>query len=171
MTGSGFSEIHRSASCWRDSWPEFGRPVASRRSASASVGLRCAPQPRDVFAPGGHLASDGLAAPARDHPFFLKAFGLPADVGNALRVQVTQSLSTILPITPAGIGSEQALIVHVLSGQASRAALLSFSVGMKFALSVSSLVLGSVAIWLMLRTLRWRRLLSKGRSSANEAGV
>ena len=39
--------------------------------------------------------------------FFLRAFHVTANLDNALKVQVTQSLSTIVPLTPAGIGTEQ----------------------------------------------------------------
>jgi uncharacterized membrane protein YbhN (UPF0104 family) len=88
--------------------------------------------------------------------FFLRAFHIPTPFTNELRVQVTQSLSTIVPLTPAGIGTEQALIVYVLRGQASPSALLSLSVGMKVILASFNVVLGLVATATMLRTLRWR---------------
>jgi uncharacterized membrane protein YbhN (UPF0104 family) len=91
--------------------------------------------------------------------FFLVAFGLTANVHNALLVQVTQSLSTILPLTPAGIGTEQALLVYVFRGTAPLSAVLSFSVGMKLVLIVANVVIGFAAIALMLRTLRWRRVV------------
>jgi uncharacterized membrane protein YbhN (UPF0104 family) len=97
--------------------------------------------------------------------FFLRAFHIPADLGNALRVQVTQSLSTILPLTPSGIGTEQALSVYVLAGQASRSALLSFSVGMEIMLTVWNVALAVAAIALMLRTLRWKRALADARAA------
>lgn len=100
--------------------------------------------------------------------FFLDAFHIQTSLDSALRVQVTQSLSTILPLTPAGIGTEQALITHVLSGRASSSALLSFSVGMKLVLSVWSVILGAAAILLMARTLRWRRLLAQDQPAARE---
>lgn len=93
--------------------------------------------------------------------FFLRAFHVGANLDNALRVQVTQSLSTIVPLTPAGIGTDQALIVYVLSGEASRAALLSFSVGMKAITSALNVVLGGLAIAVMLRTLHWRRVVER----------
>ena len=89
--------------------------------------------------------------------FFLRAFHVTANLDNALRVQVTQSLSTIAPLTPAGIGTEQALIVYVLSGEASRSTLLSLSVGMKAILSTLNVALGGLALAVMLRTLHWRR--------------
>jgi uncharacterized membrane protein YbhN (UPF0104 family) len=74
---------------------------------------------------------------------------------------VTQSLSTIVPLTPAGIGTEQALVVYVLAGEASSSALLSFSVGMKIALIAANVALGAAALALMHRTLRWRSVVER----------
>jgi uncharacterized membrane protein YbhN (UPF0104 family) len=91
--------------------------------------------------------------------FFLRAFHVPANLDNALRAQVAQSLSTIVPLTPAGIGTEQALVVYTLRGEASRTALLSLSVGMKAVISAFNVVVGLGAIGAMLRTLHWRRAL------------
>ena len=54
--------------------------------------------------------------------FFLRAFDIPATFENAFLTQVAQSLSTILPLTPAGIGTEQALLVYLLAGEASTTA-------------------------------------------------
>jgi len=99
--------------------------------------------------------------------FFLRAFHVPATAANVLRVQVTQSLSTIVPLTPAGIGTEQALIVYVLSGQASRSALLSLSVGMKTILATLSVLVGLTALVVMLHTLHWRRLVEADRVSSD----
>jgi uncharacterized membrane protein YbhN (UPF0104 family) len=93
--------------------------------------------------------------------WLLRGFGLAATAHNVLLVQVTQSLSTILPLTPAGIGTEQGLLVYVFSGKASASKVLSFSVGMKVALMTVNLVLGFGAIALMLRTIRWRSVLAE----------
>jgi uncharacterized membrane protein YbhN (UPF0104 family) len=98
--------------------------------------------------------------------FFLQAFGLPTTAYNALLVQVTQSLSTLVPLTPGGIGTEQALLVYVFSGEAAAASVLSFSVGVKLVLLAVNVVLGSAAILLMLRTLRWRRVVERERMAA-----
>jgi uncharacterized membrane protein YbhN (UPF0104 family) len=84
-------------------------------------------------------------------------------------VQVTQSLSTIVPLTPAGIGTDQALIVYVLSGHASRSALLSLSVGMKAITSVLNVVLGGTSIAVMLRTLHWRRVVEGDRLTPSDS--
>jgi uncharacterized membrane protein YbhN (UPF0104 family) len=98
--------------------------------------------------------------------FFLRAFRLDATVTDALLVQVTQSLSTILPLTPAGIGTEQALLVYVFSGSAPAAAVLSFSVGMKIVLISVNVLLGLAAILIMLRTFRWRGIVQRRAAGA-----
>lgn len=89
--------------------------------------------------------------------FFLQAFGIPATAYNAFLVQVAHSLATVAPLTPGGIGTEQALLVYLLSGEASRAAVVSFSVGVKLVLVAVNVALGFGAILVMLRTFRWRR--------------
>jgi uncharacterized membrane protein YbhN (UPF0104 family) len=98
--------------------------------------------------------------------FFLLAFDVHADLHNALLGQVANSLSTILPISPGGIGTEQALIVYVLSGEAARTDLLSLSVGMRLTLTIVNVTLGFAAIFLMLRTFRFRRLVASERAPA-----
>jgi uncharacterized membrane protein YbhN (UPF0104 family) len=92
--------------------------------------------------------------------WLLRAFGLPATIHNSLLVQVTQSLSTVLPLTPGGIGTEQGLVVYVFAGKAAASAVLSFSVGMKLVLMTVNLALGLTAIAVMLRTLRWRKAIA-----------
>jgi uncharacterized membrane protein YbhN (UPF0104 family) len=91
--------------------------------------------------------------------FFLRAFGLAPTVGDAFVVQVVQSLATLLPFTPGGIGTEQGLLVYAFRGEASATAVVSFSVGMHLALVAANVVVGFAAIALVLRTLRWKRIV------------
>jgi uncharacterized membrane protein YbhN (UPF0104 family) len=98
--------------------------------------------------------------------FFLHAFDVEADLRNAFLGQVANSLATVLPISPGGIGTEQALIVYVLSGEAARTDLLSLSVGMRLTLTIVNVALGFGAIFLMLRTFRYRRLVASERAPA-----
>jgi uncharacterized membrane protein YbhN (UPF0104 family) len=88
--------------------------------------------------------------------FFLEAFGLPATAHNALAYQVVGSLSTALPLTPAGIGTEQALLVYVFSGLASTSEILAFSVGVKLITVAINVTLGVTAVAIMLGSVRWR---------------
>ena len=91
---------------------------------------------------------------------FLGAFGIEQNVRNVLLVQATSSLATLVPVSPGGIGTEQAFLVYVLRGEAPRTALLAFSVGMKITLTAINAIVGFGAILLTLRTLRFRNVTS-----------
>lgn len=93
--------------------------------------------------------------------FFLHAFGLPVTAENVFVVQVTQSLATLLPLTPAGIGTEQALLVYLFAGEGAASDVLSFSVGVKLVTMAVNVALGSVATLAMLRSLRWRGAVTR----------
>jgi len=82
-----------------------------------------------------------------------------ASVHNALLAMVVDSLATLFPATPGGAGTKQGLIVLLFKGQAvSRTALLAFSVGMNIATVVFNLAIGAIALFMMARTLSWKRL-------------
>ena len=94
--------------------------------------------------------------------FFLDAFGVEQSIRNVLLVQVTQSLATLVPISPGGIGTEQAFIVYVFNGTGiGRSALLAFSVGMKLTLIVTNVIIGFTALFLTLGHVNWRSLSGK----------
>ncbi len=93
--------------------------------------------------------------------FFLSAFGLPATLHNALLVQVSAGLASLLPISPSGIGTEQAFLVYLFRGQVSGAALLGFSVGMRITLIAVNLALGFGTLLITLRTTRWREHMAR----------
>jgi uncharacterized membrane protein YbhN (UPF0104 family) len=97
---------------------------------------------------------------------FLRAFHVPATLHNAVLVQVTQSLAVLFPISPSGIGTEQALLLYIFRGKAAKTVLLSFSVGMRVTLIVFNALLGFGAIFVMLRTLRWRKRVQADRPDA-----
>jgi uncharacterized membrane protein YbhN (UPF0104 family) len=91
--------------------------------------------------------------------FLLDAFGLPQTVRNVLLVQVSASVATTLPLTPAGIGTEQAFLLYVLRGSVESAKLLAFSVGMKLTIVTTNIIAGFTAIFLTLRTVRYSKAL------------
>ena len=101
--------------------------------------------------------------------FFLRAFGIPATLRNALLVQVSQSLATIFPVSPAGIGTEQALLLYIFRNVTSKSMALSFSVGMRVTLIIVNAVVGFAAILLMTGTLRIRRQADADRAGAEPA--
>jgi glycosyltransferase 2 family protein len=87
--------------------------------------------------------------------FALRAFGMPSDLHSVFVVQVAQTLSTLLPLTPAGIGTEQALLVYMFSGAAPASQVLSFSVGLKIVVITVNLTLGTIATLAILRKFPW----------------
>jgi uncharacterized membrane protein YbhN (UPF0104 family) len=91
--------------------------------------------------------------------FLLAAFHIPQTLENAALTQVSTSVATLLPITPAGVGTEQAFLLYVLSGVASASVLLAFSVGAKITLTITNVVAGFTAIALTLRTVRFKKAL------------
>jgi len=91
--------------------------------------------------------------------FFLKAFGVPATLHNALLALVVESLATLFPATPGGAGTKQGLTEYLFRGRGvSNTLLLAFSVGMNIATVLMNLLLGLAAIGLMARTLSFKRL-------------
>lgn len=91
--------------------------------------------------------------------FLLAAFHIPQTLQNATLVQASTSVATLLPITPAGVGTEQAFLLYALSGVAPAAVLLAFSVGAKLTLTITNVVAGFTAIALTLRTVRFKKAL------------
>ena len=96
----------------------------------------------------------------------LKAFRLTPSLHNALVVQTVDSLSTLMPVTPGGAGTKQGLTAYALRHEFSVSAVVSFSVGMNIAIVVANVVLGAVALLVMARTLRWRKLADAQKQEA-----
>ena len=92
--------------------------------------------------------------------FFLGAFGIHQSITNMLLVQAAMSLSTLVPATPGGIGTEQALLVYAFRNAGiGETTLLAFSVGMKLTLTIVNAVVGFTAIFLTLGTVRYRSVV------------
>lgn len=101
--------------------------------------------------------------------FFLKAFGVPATIHNALLVQVVDSLATLFPATPGGAGTKQGLTEFLLRGRGvGHTLLLAFSVGMNIALTVVNVILGVVAIGIMAKTLSFKKLRLASRAEQQQ---
>ena len=92
--------------------------------------------------------------------FFLEAFHVPAGLPDAALALSAGSIATLMPLTPGGAGPQQALLLYMFSGKASRSAVLSFSVGMQFAVTITTAILGAICITLMLRRLPWKARVS-----------
>ena len=96
--------------------------------------------------------------------FFLDAFDIPTTTRNLMLVLAVQSLSTLLPFTPGGIGTQQGFLLYAFRDTAvPRAELVSFSVGMQLATNALNFAAGLVALLLLVRTVRWKQLVAPER--------
>ena len=103
---------------------------------------------------------------------FLRAFHLPATAYTIALVLAVQSLSTLLPFTPGGVGTQQGLIVYVFRKEpVAKTRLISFSVGMQIALTAFNVLLGIIALAFMARTLRWKQLVAPARAEVENREV
>jgi glycosyltransferase 2 family protein len=103
--------------------------------------------------------------------FFLEAFNIGGSVENALLVMSVQALSTLTPFTPGGAGAQQALLVYVFRGKASRTAVLAYSVGQQIAIAAFNAAAAVVALILMAGTADFRKIVRMGREEREqEAG-
>jgi uncharacterized membrane protein YbhN (UPF0104 family) len=84
----------------------------------------------------------------------LAAFGVPATVPIAGLVVVASGMSTLVPATPGGAGTQQLLIVVALQQVASATSALSFSIGMQVGITVVNTLLGLAAITVVFGTMR-----------------
>jgi glycosyltransferase 2 family protein len=79
--------------------------------------------------------------------FMLAAFGIPAALRYALLVVVVDSVSTVLPFTPGGVGAQQGLLVFAMAGVATSGQVLAFSIGAQAVIVAFNILLGLVAIF------------------------
>ena len=100
---------------------------SSRRAGCARSGSACAQGFAIVRAAAGDYLRRVVTWQALSWVFrlasvywMLRAFHLPVSIHNALLVQLAQSLSTLLPITPGGAGTEQGLLLYLFRGSAAR---------------------------------------------------
>jgi uncharacterized membrane protein YbhN (UPF0104 family) len=84
----------------------------------------------------------------------LAAFGLPASIPTAGLVMVLAGLSTLVPLTPGGAGTQQAMLAYALHQTVAAAGAISFSVGMQAGVTAVNALLGAVAAMVAFRTLR-----------------
>lgn len=99
--------------------------------------------------------------------FFLEAFGLDGSFENVMLVMSVVAVSTVLPFTPGGAGAQQALLVATLSG-ASRAAVLSYSVGQQVAIAAWTVILGFTSLVAVFGTTNWRGLIREAEEDVGE---
>lgn len=101
--------------------------------------------------------------------FFLEAFNVGGSVQNALLVMSVQALSTLTPFTPGGAGAQQALLVFVFRDIAPKGVVLAYSVGQQVALAAFNFTIGMIALFLMVGTLDFRKLIRRGQDEKQQA--
>jgi uncharacterized membrane protein YbhN (UPF0104 family) len=94
----------------------------------------------------------------------LDAFGMPVTVRNVVLVLAVQGMSTLVPLTPAGAGAQQALLVVVFAGVAAGPQVAAYSVGQQAAIVAANVALGFAALLVVFRTTDWRGVIARGRA-------
>lgn len=87
---------------------------------------------------------------------FMHAFHIAAGPRQAVLAILAGSVTTVVPLTPGGVGTQQALLVVLLAGVASPSAAISFGLGMQLVVTAVNVALGGTCMGLMLGTMPWR---------------
>ncbi|HET7034166.1 MAG TPA: lysylphosphatidylglycerol synthase domain-containing protein [Thermomicrobiaceae bacterium] len=77
---------------------------------------------------------------------FMAAFGIPVTAHTILLVVASSSVVNVVPLTPGGIGSTEAVLVVALRGFASASSVTAFSLAKTSILTICNLLLGFVAL-------------------------
>lgn len=102
--------------------------------------------------------------------FFLDAFGIPTSGRNVMLVLAVQSLSTLLPFTPGGLGTQQGFLLYAFRDSSiSHTELVAFSVGMQLATNAFNFAVGLIALLLLARTIRWKQIVAPERAEIDRA--
>jgi uncharacterized membrane protein YbhN (UPF0104 family) len=94
--------------------------------------------------------------------FFLQAFGLPATVENVFLVLSANAVAAVFPFTPGGAGVVQALLVVLLSGEATKDAIAAYGVGQQATIAVLSLAVGFVALVSIFQIRSFKEVIARG---------
>jgi uncharacterized membrane protein YbhN (UPF0104 family) len=90
---------------------------------------------------------------------FMGAFGIEGGLEAVLLIQGAQSASALLPLTPARIGTKQAVLVYVFGSHLSTLSLVAFVAGSELLLAGTNAALGAGALMASVGTIRWRAAL------------
>jgi uncharacterized membrane protein YbhN (UPF0104 family) len=126
-----------------------------RLTAGGRRGFRILHQPRRYLTTvlSWQLAALGLRVASI--LCFLAAFNLPATPRTALLVLGIQSAADLIPLTPNGAGTQQALLAVALGASAA-----GFGAGMQLATGGIEVVLALIALPLMTGSLNWRHAIA-----------
>jgi uncharacterized protein (TIRG00374 family) len=130
------------------------------------LGLAILTTPRRYFRTVVPLQLAGWCCRIAAMYWFLIAFRVPAGIVDATLALSAQSAATLLPLTPGGVGTQQALLGYMFRDAATTSRVLAFSVGMQVATTAANAIAGGIAIWLTLRRLPWRARPASADSAA-----
>ena len=148
-----------------------------RSSSSALVGIWIAGHVADfrdrvaqafrVMSPPDPLSSDASRSGRRPTGslrlvtiwFLLDAFDIPQTVRTSVSCRCRPSVATLFPITPAGVGTEQAFLLYVLAASPRQPCSSPSASGPSSRSTVTNVVAGFTAIALTLRTVRFNKAL------------
>jgi uncharacterized membrane protein YbhN (UPF0104 family) len=128
----------------------------------ARCGVAVFRQPRRYFSGVASWQAIGCVLRIASTYWFLVAFHVPASLAAAVLVIGVQFVAGAVPITPGGAGSQQAILVVVLS-PATAATVLGFGIGTQMTTLLADLVLAGASLMLMGGSLRWRRIAQAAR--------
>ncbi|MGH2833755.1 MAG: lysylphosphatidylglycerol synthase transmembrane domain-containing protein [Solirubrobacteraceae bacterium] len=97
--------------------------------------------------------------------FFLDAFSIGGSVENVLLVFGVGQVAGAVPLTPGGLGVQQALLVKVFTGSAPTAVVLAYSVGQQIAIAVFTALVGMGSIFFIFRFRSFKEVIVAGRAS------
>lgn len=99
----------------------------------------------------------------------MSAYGLSVSPRSVLLVIAAVSLSTLVALTPGGIGTQQALIAVALRDAAPAATVAAYSIGQQIILTAWDVAFGLVALTLTLGWASTRALLGEQRAESRRA--
>jgi uncharacterized membrane protein YbhN (UPF0104 family) len=123
--------------------------------ARVSLGFAILRRPRRYLRRVALLQVAGWACRAAAMYWFLRAFHVPGGVVDATLALSAQSASTLLPLTPGGVGTQQALLGYMFRASAPAGTVLAFSIGMQVAVTLTNVAAGATALSLTFRRLPW----------------
>jgi hypothetical protein len=132
--------------------------VLRRATSGASRGFSVLRRPRAYLGSVASWQLGALGLRLASILCFLAAFHVPATLQTALLVVAVQSVSNLVPLTPNGAVTQQALLVLALGSTAGAASVIGFGAGAQLTTVAVEVVLAAVSFVLMTGSLRWRGL-------------
>lgn len=101
----------------------------------------------------------------------MAAYDVPVSARSLFLMLAAVSLSTLLALTPGGVGTQQALATIALAGTASTSALAAYSLGQQLILTAFDVAFGAVVLTLTMGWSATLRLVREHRGSAGADGA